>query len=128
MDVEDKKMLQYLIGYAVITAIAVGSIAYLCSRPKPTNDGDDACNYAERIESGVDRAAGAIGDGSGRIDAAEKALDRADAAIDRGQKAAADNSERIDRLQSIIDGCVQRNQQATELVKKLKVTDSQGRK
>ena len=124
MNVENKKMLQYLIGYAIITAIAVGSIADLCGQPKPTNNSDSTYSHAERIGSGADRAAGAIGDGSGRIDAAEKALNRVDTAIDRGQKAAADNSKRIDHLQNIIDGCVQRNQQATELVKKLKGTDS----
>lgn len=125
MDVKEKKMLQYLLCYAAITAAAVCAIAYLCRQPTAAND-SSATGYVERIESTADRAAAAIGDGSGRIDAAEEALDRATATIDRGQKAAADNKERIERLQNIIDGCVERNQQATELVKRIKDTNRQG--
>ena len=106
MDVEDKKMLQYLLCYAAITAAAMCAIAYLCRQPTAAND-SSATGYVERIESTADRAAAAIGDGSGRIDAA-------------------DNKERIERLQNIIDGCVKRNQQATELVKRIKDTNRQG--
>lgn len=124
MDVEDKKMLQYLLRYAALTAVAVCAIIYLCCQPA-AND-NSTVGYVEQIESTSDRAASTIGDGTGRVDAAEKALSRVDTAISRGQDAVTESTGRIDRIQNIIDGCVTRNQQATALVKRIKDTNRQG--
>ncbi len=70
----------------------------------------------ERIETTATGAAGNIADAAGRNNVAQKTIDRAVTELENSQRAAAESAERIDRIQSLVNECIRRNQESINLM------------
>lgn len=97
-------------------------------------DGDKAAddNSADRtveyIETTAAEATGDIADAAGRNNAAQNAIGRADAELESSQRAAAESAERIDRIQSLINECIRRNQESINLMQRIEGSVAAGEK
>lgn len=82
----------------------------------------------EYIETTSAGAADDIADAAGRNNAAQNAISRADAELEISQRAAAESAERIDRIQSLVNECVRRNQESISLMQRIEGTAGEGKK
>lgn len=114
IDKQDKDMLRIICHYAVMYAIVLIGIYYVCSYARTIDKGADH-NAADitigQMEKQAAGAAGAAQSAGERVDAAGEAISRADQQLSAGQAAAADSAERIDRIQKLAHEYAERNQQ-----------------
>lgn len=118
---EQKKFDNHSRIYIIIIALVLCTVAY-CSVRGCGSDADIDQLYkstdstVERIETTATGAAGNIADAAGRNNVAQKTIDRAVTELENSQRAAAESAERIDRIQSLVNECIRRNQESINLM------------
>lgn len=121
MENEQKKSDNHNYFYYIIAALVLCAGAY-CALRSSGNGADIDQLYkstdstVERIETTATGAAGNIADAAGRNNVAQKTIDRAVTELENSQRAAAESAERIDRIQSLVNECIRRNQESINLM------------
>ena len=98
-----------------------------CFRDKVADD-NSADGTVEYIETTAAGASDDIADAAGRNNAAQNAISRADAELENSQKAAAESAKRIDRIQSLVNECIRRNQESINLMQRIEGAAAAGEK
>lgn len=117
-------------GFLWIALLAILGLAFIgnsCFRDKAADDNsaDGTVEYIEKTAAG---AAGDIADAAGRNNTAQNAISRADAELESSQRAAAESAERIDRIQSLINECIRKNQESINLMQRIEGAAAAGEK
>lgn len=113
----------FIIAFIVILAFFCGS----CFGDKAADD-NSADRTVEYIETTASGAADDIDDAAGRNNTAQNAISRADAELENSQRAAAESAERIDRIQSLTEDCIRRNQESISLMQRIESAAPAGEK
>lgn len=121
---------KYSNGFLWIALLAILGLAFIgnsCFRDKAADDNsaDGTVEYIEKTAAG---AAGDIADAAGRNNTAQNAISRADAELESSQRAAAESAERIDRIQSLINECIRKNQESINLMQRIEGSTAAGEK
>ena len=114
--------------YIIIAFVIV--LAFYCSScfGGKAADNNSTDRTVERIETTAAGAADNIADAAGRNNTAQKAIGRADAELENSQRAAAESAERIDRIQSLVNECIRRNQESISLMQRIESAAPAGEK
>lgn len=113
-----------------IVLLAILVLAFIgnsCFRDKAADD-NSTDRTVEYIETTAAGAAGDIADATGRNNAAQNAISRADAELESSQRTAAESAERIDRIQSLVNECIRRNQESINLMQRIEGATAAGEK
>lgn len=124
---DKKKSNSSLLWIVLLVVLALAFIGNSCFRDKAA-DNNSTDRTVEYIETTAAGAADNIVDAAGRNNAAQEAIGRADAELDNSQRAAAESSERIDRIQSLVNECIRRNQESINLMQRIESTAAAGEK
>ena len=122
-----KKSSNSFLWIALLVILGLAFIGNSCFRDKAADD-NSADGTVEYIETTAAGAADDIADAAGRNNAAQNAISRADAELESSQRAAAESSERIDRIQSLVNECIRRNQESINLVQRIESSAAAGEK
>lgn len=122
-----KKSSNSFLWIALLVILVLAFIGNSCFRDKAADD-NSADRTVEYIETTAAGAAGDIADAAGRNNAAQNAISRADAELESSQRAAAESAERIDRIQSLVNECIRRNQESINLVQRIEGAAREGEK
>ena len=122
-----KKSSNSFLWIALLAILVLAFIGNSCFRDKATDD-NSTDRTVECIETTAAGAAGDIADAAGRNNAAQNAIDRADAELESSQRAAAESAERIDRIQSLVNECIRRNQESINLMQRIEGATAAGEK
>lgn len=117
-------------GFLWIVLLAILVLAFIgdsCFRDKAA-DNNSTDRTVEYIETTAAGAAGDIADAAGRNNAAQNAISRADAELESSQRAAAKSAERIDKVQSLINECIRRNQESIKFMQRIEGETAAGEK
>lgn len=114
---DKKKSNSSLLWIALLVVLLLAFIGNSCSRDKATYD-----NSADRTVEYIETTA------AGRNNAAQNAIGRADAELESSQRAVAESAERIDRIQSLINECIRRNQESINLMQRIEGSVAAGEK
>lgn len=122
-----KKYSNSFLWIALLVILVLAFIGNSCFRDKAADDNstDRTVEYIETTAAGT---AGDIADAAGRNNAAQNAISRADAELENSQRAAAESAERIDRIQSLVNECIRRNQESINLMQRIEGTAAAGEK
>lgn len=117
-------------GFLWIALLAILGLAFIgnsCFRDKAADDNsaDGTVEYIEKTAAG---AAGDIADAAGRNNAAQNAIIRTDAELESSQRAATESAERIERIQSLVNECIRRNQESINLMQRIESSAAAGEK
>lgn len=112
---------------ALLAIMVLAFIGNSCFRDKAADD-NSADRTVECIETTAAGAAGDIADAAGRNNAAQNAIGRADTELESSQRAAAESAERIDRIQSLVNECIRRNQESINLMQRIEGAAAAGEK
>ena len=87
--------------------------------------GDDKgpAGTAEQIKAGTVTAADRIKESAAGTGRAKEALNRAEGAVNRGADAAKDSTQRIELCQQLADRCLERNEEALDLIRRIERAD-----
>lgn len=122
-----KKSSNSFLWIALLIILVLAFIGNSCFGDKAADD-NSTDRTVERIETTVAGAADDIADAAGRNNVAQNAIDRADAELENSQRAAAESAERIDRIQSLVDECIRRNQESISLMQRIESAAAAGEK
>lgn len=122
-----KKSSNSFLWIALLVILGLAFIGNSCFRDKAADD-NSADGTVEYIETTAAGAADDIADAAGRNNAAQNAISRADAELESSQRAAAESSERIDRIQSLVNECIRRNQESINFVQRIESSAAAGEK
>ena len=122
-----KKSSNSFLWIALLAILVLAFIGNSCFRDKATDD-NSTDRTVECIETTAAGAAGDIADAAGRNNAAQNAISRADAELESSQRAAAESAERIDRIQSLVNECIRRNQESINLMQRIEGATAAGEK
>lgn len=124
---DKKKSNSSLLWIALLVVLLLAFIGNSCSRDKAADDNsaDRTVGYLETTAAG---AADEIAYAAGRNKAAQNAISRADAELENSQRAAAESAERIDRIQSLVNECIRRNQESINLMQQIENAAAAGEK
>lgn len=122
-----KKSSNSFLWIALLIIMVLAFIGNSCFRDKAADD-NSADKTVEYIETTAAGAADDIADAAGRNNAAQNAISRADAELESSQRAAAESAERIDRIQSLINECIRRNQESINLMQRIEGSAAAGEK
>ena len=112
---------------ALLVILGLAFIGNSCFRDEAADD-NSADKTVEYIETTAAGAAGNIADAAGRNNAAQNAIGQADAELENSQRAAAESAERIDRIQSLVNECIRRNQESINLMQRIEGSVAAGEK
>lgn len=112
---------------ALLAILVLAFIGNSCFRDKAA-DNNSTDRAVECIETTAAGATGDIADAAGRNNAAQNAISRVDAELESSQRAAAESAERIDRIQSLVNECIRRNQESINLMQRIEGTAAAGEK
>lgn len=113
------------IGLGIILLFLV--IGNSCFRDKAADD-NSTDQTVERIETTAAGASDDIADAAGRNNTAQESIGRAYTELENSQRAAAESSDRIDRIQSLINECIRRNQESINLMQRIESAAAAGEK
>lgn len=122
-----KKSSNSFLWIALLVVMVLAFIGNSCFRDKAAED-NGADRTMEYIETTTAGAAGDVADAAGRNNAAQNAISRADAELESSQRAAAESAERIDRIQSLVNECIRRNQESINLMQRIEGAVAAGEK
>lgn len=122
-----KKTSNSFLWIALLVVLVLAFIGNSCFRDKAADD-NSTDRTVEYIETTAAGAADDIADAAGRNNAAQNAIDRADAELESSERAAAESAERIDRIQSLVNECIKRNQESINLMQRIEGTAAAGEK
>ena len=112
---------------ALLVILGLAFVGNSCFRDKAADD-NSADRTVEYIKTTAAGAAGDIADAAGRNNAAQNAIDRADAELESSQRAAAESAKRIERIQSLVNECIRRNQESINLMQRIEGVAAAGEK
>ncbi len=124
---DKKKSNSSILWIALLVVLALAFIGNSCFRDKAADD-NSTDRTVERIETTAAGTTGDIADATGRNNAAQEAICRADAEVENSQIAAAESTERIDRIQSLVKECIRKNQESINLMQRIEGTATAGEK
>lgn len=122
-----KKSSNSFLWIALLVILGLAFIGNSCFRDKAADD-NSADRTVECIETTAAGAADDIADAAGRNNAAQNAIIRTDAELESSQRAAAESAERIDRIQSLVNECIKRNQKSINLMQRIEGAAAAGEK
>lgn len=122
-----KKYSNSFLWIALLVVMVLAFIGNSCFRDKAAED-NSADRTMEYIETTTAGAAGDVADAAGRNNAAQNAISRADAELESSQRAAAESAERIDRIQSLVNECIRRNQESINFMQRIEGSVAAGEK
>lgn len=122
-----KKYSNSFLWIALLVVMVLAFIGNSCFRDKAAED-NSADRTMEYIETTTAGAAGDVTDAAGRNNAAQNAISRADAKLESSQRAAAESAERIDRIQSLVNECIRRNQESINFMQRIEGSVAAGEK
>ena len=122
-----KKYSNSFLWIILLVILVLAFIGNSCFRDKAADD-NSADGTVECIETTAAGAAGDIADAAGRNNAAQNAISRADAELESSQRAVAESAERIDRIQSLVNECIRRNQESISLMQRIEGAAAAGEK
>lgn len=122
-----KKSSNSFLWIALLAILVLAFIGNSCFRDKAADD-NSADRTVEYIETTAAGAACDIADAAGRNNAAQNAISRADAELESSQRAVAESAERIDRIQSLVNECIRRNQESINLMQRIEGAAAAGEK
>ena len=122
-----KKSSNSFLWIILLVILGLAFIGNSCFRDKAADD-NSADRTVEYIETTAAGAAGDIADAAGRNNTAQNTISRADAELESSQRAAAESAERIDRIQSLINECIRRNQESIKLMQRIEGEAAAGEK
>ena len=122
-----KKSSNSFLWIILLVILGLAFIGNSCFRDKAADD-NSADRTVEYIETTAAGAAGDIADAAERNNAAQNAISRADAELESSQRAAAESAERIDRIQSLVNECIRRNQKSINLMQRIEGAVAAGEK
>ena len=116
----------WIVLLAILVLAFIGNSCFR-DRDKAADD-NSADRTVEYIETTAAGAAGDIANAAGRNNAAQNAICRADAELESSQRAAAESAKRIDRIQSLVNECIRRNQESINLMQRIEGATAAGEK
>ena len=122
-----KKSNNGFLGIVLLAILGLAFIGNSCFRDKAA-DNNSTDRTVEYIETTAAGAADDIADAAGRNNAAQNAIIRTDAELESSQRAAAESAERIDRIQSLVNECIKRNQKSINLMQRIEGAAAAGEK
>lgn len=122
-----KKSSNSFLWIALLVILGLAFIGNSCFRDKAADD-NSTDRTVEYIETTAAGAADDIADAAGRNNAAQNAIGQADAELESSQRAAAESAERIDRIQSLVNECIRRNQESISLMQRIESSAAAGEK
>lgn len=122
-----KKSSNSFLWIALLVILVLAFIGNACFRDKAADD-NSADRTVEYIETTAAGAAGDIANAAGRNNAAQNAISRADAELESSQRAATESAERIDRIQSLVNECIRRNQESINFMQRIEGSVAAGEK
>ncbi len=122
-----KKTSNSFLWIALLVVLVLAFIGNSCFRDKAADD-NSTDRTVEYIETTAAEATGDIADAAGRNNAAQNAISRADAELESSQRAAAESAERIERIQSLVNECIRRNQESINLMQRIESSAAAGEK
>lgn len=122
-----KKSSNSFLWIALLVILGLAFVGNSCFRDKAADD-NSADRTVEYIKTTAAGAADDIADASGRNNTAQNAISRADAELESSQRAAAESTERIDRIQSLVNECIRRNKESISLMQRIEGSTATGEK
>ena len=124
-----KKSSNSFLWIALLAILVLAFIGNSCFRDRDkAADDNSAYGTVEYIEKTAAGAAGDIADAAGRNNTAQNAISRADTELESSQRAATESADRIDRIQSLINECIRRNQESINLMQRIEGSTAAGEK
>lgn len=115
--------------YFIIVALLLCAVAYCSVRGCGSESGSDNISTATvgRIKDSAGTAASNIADTARGNSNAEKAIQRADDELERSQTAAENSTERINRLEQLVEECIDGNRQALDIMQRIEAANTAGK-
>lgn len=115
--------------YFIIVALLLCAVAYCSVRGCGSESGSDNISTATvgRIKDSAGTAASNIADAARGNSNAEKAIQRADDELERSQTAAENSTERINRLEQLVEECIDGNRQALDIMQRIEAANTAGK-
>ena len=108
----------------VLCACAYSAVRGCGNEPGVNNN---STATVDRIKDSAGTAASNIADATRGNNNAEKAIQRADAELERGQAAAEDCAERINRIEQLVEECIDGNRQALDIMQRIEAANTAGK-
>lgn len=115
----------YIIVFVVLLCAGIYSAVRGCGNEPGVNNNSKAT--VDRIKDSAGTAASNIADAARGNNNAEKAIQRADAELERGQAAAEDCAERINRIEQLVEECIDGNRQALDIMQRIEAANTTGK-
>lgn len=115
--------------YFIIVALLLCAVAYCSVRGCGSESGSDNISTATvgRIKDSAGTAASNIADAARGNSNAEKAIQRADDELERSQTAAENSTERINRLEQLVEECIDGNRDALRIMQRIETANTKGK-
>lgn len=115
--------------YIIIVAVVLCACAYCSVRGCGSESGSDNSSTATvgRIKDSAGTAASNIADAARGNSNAEKAIQRADDELERSQTAAENSTERINRIEQLVEECIDGNREAISIMQRIETTNTTGK-
>ncbi len=115
--------------YFIIVALLLCAVAYCSVRGCGSESGSDNSSTATvgRIKDSAGAAASNIADAARGNSNAEKAIQRADDELERSQTAAENSTERINRIEQLVEECIDGNRQALDIMQRIEAANTAGK-
>lgn len=129
MENEQKKSDNHNRIYIIIIVLVFCSVAYFTLRGYGNESGSDNNSTAtvDRIKDSAGTAASNIADAARGNNNAEKAIQRADEELERSQAAAEDGTKRINRIEQLVEECIDGNREALSIMHRIETTNTAGK-
>lgn len=113
----------------IIAGVFVILLCALAVRSCGSESGSDNSSTATvgRIKDSAGTAASNIADAARGNSNAEKAIQRADDELERSQTAAENSTERINRIEQLVEECIDGNRQALDIMQRIEAANTAGK-
>lgn len=115
--------------YFIIVALLLCAVAYcsVCSCRSESGSDNSSTATVGRIKDSAGTAASNIADAARGNSNAEKAIQRADDELERSQTAAENSIERINRIEQLVEECIDGNRQALVIMQRIEAANTAGK-
>lgn len=115
--------------YFIIVAVLLCACAYSAVRGCGNEPGvnNNSTATVDRIKDSAGTAAGDIADAARGNYNAEKAIQRADDELERSQTAAENSTERINRIEQLVEECIDGNRKALDIMQRIEAANTAGK-
>ena len=126
---EQKKFSDNYSIYIIIAVILLLAAACFYLRGCGSESGSNNSPTATvgRIKDSAGTAAGNIADAARGNSNAEKAIEQADDELERSQTAAENSTERINRIEQLVEECIDGNRQTLDIMQRIEAANTAGK-